>query len=143
MAKRQPINLPRPIYEEGCRLRDELTEKRGFQVSLVETVHRAFACLRDAHSRGAWLSPREAAPLMEQRTHDRMASVVAQLLRQVVPERKLEAITFDPEAERMTVYFSEDTKEPVWLFTGGAERTPPHPGRDTVRDPVDEMDKGG
>ena len=92
-------------HERATALRDALAEKSGRKVSISNTVGRALECLEDAIGRGAWLSPSEAAPVLEQRHRDQVVSVVAQLLARIAPERSLQGVAFDTEHNTLIVHF--------------------------------------
>ena len=105
-------------YERATALRDALAEKSGRKVSISNTVGRALECLEDAHARGAWLSPQEAAPVLERRRRDQVASVLAQFIARACPEKRLKGIAFDSANEMMTVTFDEG--DPIALWAGEA-----------------------
>ena len=80
LPSRRHIAISARDYERATALRDALAGRSGRKATISGTVGRALECLQDAHERGAWLSPREAAPVLEQRHRDNLASVVAQFL---------------------------------------------------------------
>ena len=102
-------------YERATALRDALAERSGRKVTISGTVGRALECLEDAHARGAWLSPREAAPVLEQRHRDQVVSVVAQLLARIAPERSLLGVEFDPGHDLLNVHFADSESFPLVL----------------------------
>ena len=105
-------------HERATALRDALAERSGRKVSISGTVGRALECLEDAHARGAWLSPSEAAPVLERRHRDQVASVLAQFIARACPEKKLRRIAFDSANEMLTVTF--DQGDPIALWAGEA-----------------------
>ena len=106
-------------HERATALRDALAERSGRKVTISNTVGRALECLEDAHARGAWLSPQEAAPVLEQRHRDQVASVLAQFVARACPEKRLKGIAFDPANGMMTVIF--DQGDPIALWAGEAD----------------------
>lgn len=111
---RRQVSLRREVWQAASDLRDQLAEKSGRKVTITDTIERALQCLEDAHNRGAWLSPREAAPVMEDRHRRAIMSVVAQLIGRVVPSKRLNKITFSPSTDMLIVHL-EDIGE-VSLF---------------------------
>ena len=124
---RRQISLRNADFEKATALRDALAEKSGRKVTISDTIGRSLDCLEDAHTRGAWLSPREAAPVLEQRHRDQVVSVVAQLLARIAPERPLRGVAFDTEHDTLIVHFADS--EPVPLVMSG-----PLMGPDRVAD---------
>ena len=100
-------------HERATALRDALAERSGRKVTISGTVGRALECLEDAHARGAWLSPQEAAPVLEQRHRDQVVSVVAQLLARIAPERPLRGVAFDTEHDILNVHFADSESFPL------------------------------
>ena len=115
---RRHIGINVRDYERATALRDALAERSGRKVTISGTMGRALECLEDAHARGAWLSPREAAPVLEQRHRDQVASVLAQFIARACPEKRLKGIAFDSANEMMTVTFDEG--DPIALWAGEA-----------------------
>ena len=115
---RRQVSLRTADFEKATTLRDAITERSGRKITISDTVSRALACLEDAHARGAWLSPREAAPVLEQRHRDQVASVLAQFIARACPEKMLSGIAFDSANEMMTVTF--DQGDPIALWAGEA-----------------------
>ena len=118
-STRRHVALRTEVWEKATELRDALAEKSGRKVTIAETIERALECLEGAHERGVWLSPREAAPVLEQRNRDRMVSVLAQFIQRTMPERELQGITFDAATERLTVHLADYA--PILLLAGGTE----------------------
>lgn len=116
---RRQVSLQTIDYNKAAALRDVLTEKSGRAVTITDTIARALDCLDDAHHRGAWLSPREAEPVLERRSRDRLISVLAQFIARAMPGRELKSISFDPTNERLLVYLDDD--DPLPLLAGGVE----------------------
>ena len=102
-------------HERATALRDALAERSGRKVTISGTVGRALECLEDAHARGAWLSPSEAAPVLEQRHRDQVVSVVAQLLARIAPERPLRGVAFDTEHDTLFVHMADNESFPLVL----------------------------
>ena len=115
---RHQVSVRTVDFEKATALRDAITEKSGRKITISDTVARALDCLKDAHARGAWLSPSEAAPVLEQRHRDQVASVLAQFIARACPEKRLKGIAFDPANEMMTVTFDES--DPIALWAGEA-----------------------
>ena len=107
-------------YERATALRDALAERSGRKVTISGTVGRALECLEDSHSRGAWLSPQEAAPVLERRHRDQVASVLAQFIARACPEKRLKGIAFDSANEMMTVTFDEGDAIALWAGEAAA-----------------------
>jgi len=84
-------------------IRDELAGRAGRNFTIAEVVARGLDCLSDAHARGAWLSPKEAAPLLEERHRQSVMSCIAQVIARFAPNVELEGITFDPANERILI----------------------------------------
>ena len=116
---RRQISIVTEDYRRLAALRDGLAEKTGTRVTLTDTITRTIDCLADAHARGAWLKPSEAAAVLEQRHRDRLASALAQFIARACPEKRLRRIAFDPKNGMMTVHFDEDA--PVAVWTGDAD----------------------
>ena len=127
---RRVVSIRTVAWEKAAVLRDELAEKSGRRVTLSDTVERAFECLEDAHSRGAWLSPREAEPVLATRLRKEIVSVLKQLIAWM-PDVILEGVTFRPSpiprgGEILTLHLNEGK---VTLLVGGAETiASPEPG---------------
>ena len=98
MSRRRQVSLTGADYEKATELRDALTHVTGRRVTLTDTVGRALACLEDAHARGAWLSPKEAAPVLERRMRDQLVSVLAQFIARTMPDRILRGVVYEPGA---------------------------------------------
>ena len=116
---RRQISIASEDYRRLAVLRDSLAEKTGTRVTITDTITRTIDCLEDAYSRGAWLAPREAATVLEQRHRDKLAGALAQFIARACPEKKLKGIAFDPKNGMMTVHFDED--DPVAVWTGDAD----------------------
>ena len=115
---RRQVSLRTADYEKATALQGAITEKSGRKITISDTVARSLECLEDAHARGAWLSPSEAAPVLEQRHRDQVASVLAQFIARACPEKKLRRIAFDSANEMLTVTF--DQGDPIALWAGEA-----------------------
>ena len=110
---RHQVSVRNVDFEKTIVLRDALAEKSGRKVTISDTIARALDCLQDAHARGAWLSPQEAAPVLEQRHRDQVVSVVAQLLARIAPERPLRGIAFDTEHDTLFVHMADSESFPL------------------------------
>ena len=110
---RHQVSVRNVDFEKTIALRDALAEKSGRKVTISDTLSRALDCLEDAHKHNAWLSPREAAPVLEQRHRDQIVSVVAQLLARIAPERPLRGIAFDTEHDILIVQFADSESFPL------------------------------
>ena len=111
---RRQVSLRNVDFEKATALRDAITEKSGRKITISDTVGRALDCLKDAHTRGAWLRPQEAAPVIEQRHRDQVASVLAQFVARACPEKRLKGIAFDSANGMMTVIFDEGDRIDLW-----------------------------
>lgn len=118
--KRRQVSLQIETWQKAVQLRDALAQKSGRRVSIGDIVHRGLECLQDAHERGAWLSPAEAAPVMEQRLRDRIASALAQFVARAMPDKRLVRIVVYPPGDTMDVVL-EDASIPVLLGPAEAE----------------------
>ena len=117
---RRQVSLRNVDFEKATTLRDAITEKSGRKITISDTVGRALDCLTDAHAQGAWLSPQEAAPVLEQRHRDQMASVLAQFVARACPEKKLKGIAFDSANGMLTVIFDEGDRIDLWAGAAAA-----------------------
>lgn len=117
---RRQVSLRLDTWQKAVELRDKLAEKSGRRVAISDTIDRGLECLADAYERGAWLSPREAAPVWEQRLQDQIASVLAQFVARAMPERSLEGIAIDRKRRTAVVYL-EDTEKPIPLLLAATE----------------------
>ena len=115
---RRQVSLRTVDFEKATALRDALAEKSVRKVAISDILARSLECLEAAHTRGAWLSPSEAAPVLEQRHRDQVASVLAQFIARACPEKRLKGIAFDSANEMMTVTFDEG--DPIALWAGEA-----------------------
>ena len=114
---RRQVSLRREVWQAASDLRDQLAEKSGRKVTITDTIERALHCLEDVHNRGAWLSPREAAPVMEDRHRRVIVSVVAQLIGRVVPSKRLNKITFSPSTDMLVVHLEGIGEVPLFVDT--------------------------
>ena len=118
MAKKQQrnrrmVSIPDRTFAQLERIHQEIETKAGRPITFGGVIERALECLADAHSRGAWLSPKEAAPVLEQRHRDQVVSVVAQLLARFAPERRLQGIAFDTEHDTLVVNMADADPFPL------------------------------
>ena len=100
---RRQVSLRMDAWYKAAQLRDSLVEKTGRKVTITDTIERALECLEDAHRRGAWLSPKEAAPVMEQRMRNKIVSVLAQFVARAMPDRRLVKIVVYPPGDALDV----------------------------------------
>ena len=119
---RKQVSIHPSTYGLARELQEELSKKLGARVSMDMVFQRAFQCLQDAHSRGAWLSPKEAAPLLEQRHEGVIASVVAQFVARSMPDKQLRRIAFDRQNRSVEVLLSDGP--PVSLFVDSLRMSP-------------------
>ena len=110
---RHQVSVRNVDFEKATALRDAITKKSGRKITISDTVARALDCLQDAHARGAWLSPQEAAPVLEQRHRDQVVSVVAQVLARIAPERPLRGVAFDDGHDTLIVHFADSESFPL------------------------------
>ena len=126
MAKqpnRRQVSLRLATWQKAAELRDSLAERSGRRVTIGDTIDRGLDCLADAHERGAWLSPREAAPILERRLQDQIASALAQFVARAMPDRSLAGIMIDRK-RRTAVVLLEDVDEPIRLLLSATEAAP-------------------
>ena len=114
---RRMVHMPLNIYEKARKLQTRIQEKIGLEVALGGVIERAIECLDDAQNRGAWLSPKEAAPQFERRFKERMMDLTEQLLAKVAPDRKLKSIDF--KGGQMRVFLDDDPPIQLAKFAGG------------------------
>ena len=110
---RRQVSIDTDDYRRLAALRDSLVEKTGRKTTITDTIARTISCLEDAHQRGAWLSPREAGPVLTERLRDTLASAFAQFIGREMPERRLKGIAF--RGEQMVVIFEDDTEAPLYV----------------------------
>ena len=96
---RRQISMCHPRTTAASRrLRDSMAEKTGTRVTITDTITRTIDCLEDAIQRGAWLSPREAAPVLEQRAPRQAGQRLGAVhCAHACPEKRLKRIAFDPK----------------------------------------------
>lgn len=93
---RRQINVPEPVYEALQALRGELGRRTGARPTTVEVVNRATACLVDAHTRGAWLSPEEAQPVHMERAKTMVVEIVGAVVHHAT-DLRLSGVAFDDQ----------------------------------------------
>ena len=93
-TRRRQVSLKTTTYDRIRELRDVLAAKSGREVTLADAIERALESLEDAHSRGAWLSPREAAPVLEQRLRGVIVSALAQFVARAAPSIKIRSVNY-------------------------------------------------
>lgn len=120
MAKRksQPgrklVSVPNATYDALTQLRRELSDVHGQELTIGDVVARGVQCLRDAHSRNAWLSPAE----QEEPLRDRLRTAVLSnliALREMVPGLGLGEVQYDPANDVILVAVAGEDK-PVPLY---------------------------
>ena len=111
VTPRKVVQMPLNIYEKALKLQTKIQEKIGLEVTLGRVIERGIECLDDAYNRGAWLSPKEAAPRLERRIKERMMDLTEQLLAKVAPSRKLKKIDF--QGGQIRVWLDDD--KPIML----------------------------
>ncbi len=121
---RQLVSLPTQVYEEARQIRDEIEQKLRRKVTMGDAILRGIECLRDAHYRGAWLSPLEAAPVLKQRINDAVARTLGQFIIQAMPEAQLISLNIDPDTEVMTVAMEGKTPQRLYMGTGAPNALP-------------------
>ena len=125
-SKRKQVSLRAADFEKATGLRDVITKKTGRPITIGDAVGRALQCLEDAHERGAWLSPPEAASVLEARHRDKLASVLAQFIARACPEKQLKGIAFNHKNGTMTVSFDEGDPVALWAGDAGAAGATSH-----------------
>ena len=119
---RRQISLRTSVWERASRLRDALAAASGRKVTISDTIDKGLGCLEDAAARGAWMSPKEAAPVLEDRLRKEIVSVLAQFIARTMQDRELRGVTFDnssPGAGIALYVHLDDSAVP--LFLGSAE----------------------
>lgn len=114
--QRRMIGVPSELHERVTQLRDEIAETSGLNITLADAIRRAVECLEDAHQRGAWLSPREAEPILNQRHVDGLASVLAQFIAHYMPDHTLKGIVVNKERRTIAVVFDDDDNPRPLLY---------------------------
>ena len=129
---RRQISLRTSVWERASRLRDALATASGRKMTISDTIDRALECLEDANSRGAWLTPKDAAPVLEERVRQEIVSILAQFIARTMGDRKLHGVSFDhstPGGGMVVSVHLDDTAVP--LLTGLLDRMPPVEGSST------------
>ena len=114
-APRHQVKLPADLFGAIQAMRDELGERTGVTPTIVQVIDRALGCYLDACTRGAWMSPSEAAPLYEERHRQAVVAAIAQFAALV--GRPAREIRFVPAADRLEVDLL-DSDEVVSVFVG-------------------------
>ncbi len=122
-VNRRQVSLRIETWRKATDLRDSLAEVSGRKVSIADTIHRGLECLADAHARGAWLSPKEAAPVLEQRLRSQLASALAQFVGRAMPDKTLSGIVFHPPGHTLTVILEGDVRVPLLVAPTEAPRS--------------------
>lgn len=118
MPGRKMVSLRQSTYDkvESCRtVLSDFTERN---ISRADVIDRALDSLLDAHTRGAWLSPKEAAPVLEDRHRREIVSVVGQFIARIMPERRLTSVSFDPSKSICVIQLDGD-EQPIPLLVQG------------------------
>lgn len=125
---RRQVSLRSAVWLKATQLRDVLAAITGRKVTIADTIERALDCLEDANSRGAWLSPREAAPVLEERLRKEVVSVLTQFIARAMPDRGLVGVTFERPVYPGgggKLYVHLDNHVAVPMLLGGADATQP------------------
>ena len=117
---RRQISLRTPVWERASRLRDALGAVSGRKMTISDTIDRGLECLEDADSRGAWLSPKEAETVLEERLRKEVVSVLAQFIARTMGDREIRGVRFEKLPGGGVLYVHLDDNV-VPLFTGAAE----------------------
>ena len=126
MAKRtrqSPIMVSEATHTKAKALANELSSKIGLTVSLGEVVDRALECLKDAHGKGAWLSPREAGPVMEDRLRENILSVVVQVVKAIAPDAR-PVVSFREGENELNLKWNEVEEPGSWIQWGPGQTIP-------------------
>ena len=120
---RRQISLRTSVWKKASQLRDALASVSGRKVAISDTIDRALDCLEDAHSRGAWLSPKEAGPVLEERLRKEVISVLTQFVARTMPDRLLRGVTFQPAGMpggggTLYVHLDEEVTVPMLMGAG-------------------------
>ena len=122
---RRQISLRTPVWERASRLRDELAAASGRKVTISDTIDQGLGCLEDAASRGAWLSPKEAGTVLEERLRKEIVSVLAQFIARTMRDREIRGVRFEKLSPGGGVLYVHLDDNVVPLFTGAAEVVEP------------------
>ena len=108
----RPAQLYPADYNRARELRDELAGLSGRPVTLADVIGRGLECLADAHKRKAWLSPAEAAPVLQLRHRDAVEFAMrgTAAWQRENPGARILAITFDAPHRKVFIH-SADGKE--------------------------------
>ena len=93
------VRVPERAVTLLTRIRATLQQKTGLKVTESGTVERALNCLHDAHNRLAWLSPKEAGPVLTERHQDGVALALSQFAVQL--GREVDRIEFSERVCRV------------------------------------------
>ena len=112
---RRQVSIRTETWHKAREVSEALSNRFQRKISISDTLDRGLRCLDDAHARGAWLSPLEAAPVLEERYRRRIVAVLAQFVARAMPERSLTGVTFGPdrieveldEGERLDLFLGE------------------------------------
>ena len=118
MTTRKMVSLRQSTYDkvESCRMvLSDFTERN---ISRADVIDRALDCLLDAHTKGAWLSPKEAAPVLEDRHRREIVSVLGQFIGRIMPDRQLTSVNFDAVNSICVVQLDGD-EQPMPLLVQG------------------------
>ena len=109
---RKLVSLRRDIWRLLDLMRIVLEDKFGRNLTIGEVVERSLLCLADAHKRGAWLSPAEAAPVFLQRHRDAVECAMrgTAAWQRENPTALILAITFDAPHQKVFIH-AVDCKE--------------------------------
>ena len=120
------VGIPIATYNKIEEVQRDLAKMLNRRITKGDVMQRAVECLDDAHNRGAWLSPREAAPVLEERHERDIVNVLGQFAThlglpvagfkvnrsqwtlQVVLEDGRDVMLFDPALGPATSMHDED-----------------------------------
>ena len=95
-------------------LRGEIESKVGFTMTEGNTVQRSLLCLQDAIHRRAWLSPKEAGPVLNKRHQEGVTLVLIQFAKQL--GRVVDRVEFTDKHCRVFLVLAEGQEsQPVML----------------------------
>lgn len=93
-VRRHVVSVSAATYAEIQRLKAELERTSGRRLTVTDVLDRALENLSDAHERGAWLSPKEMWPVLRERQHRAIRSVIGQVVERFAPGYTLKAVGF-------------------------------------------------
>ena len=93
---RKLVSIRLDIWKRVEAMRGVLEKAVRRRLTVQEVLGRALTCLDDAHQRGAWLSPEESLPLLEQRHRNVVeeAALAVAAWQRANPTGRIERLSF-------------------------------------------------